>query len=184
MDRRSKFLPLAALAVLLTVALVASAKLKSIGTPDVQFLAVGPAGLKIDGHSSQLTASEKDGKLNVFARLTHLETGISLRDKHLRHYLDTDKHPYAVLSVERSKLKMPADHQVAQASATGSFRLHGVTKRVDFKYRAKRMGSDYLVQGLTEVDIRDFGIEVPCYLGVCVHPKVKIKVKFKLREMQ
>ena len=98
--------------------------------------------------------------------------------------ISTPQTPGGDAAIERSKLKMPADHQVAQASATGSFRLHGVTKRLEFKYRAKRMGSDYLVQGLTEVDIRDFGIEVPCYLGVCVHPKVKIKVKFKLREIE
>jgi polyisoprenoid-binding protein YceI len=60
--------------------------------------------------------------------------------------------------------------------------MHGVTKPVDFKYTAKRTGSDYHIQGLTEVDIRDFKVEVPCYLGVCVEPQIKIKVKLKLRD--
>jgi polyisoprenoid-binding protein YceI len=184
MNRRFKLLSLAALVALMTVALVAAAKLESIGNPDVQFRAVGPAGLKIDGRSSLLSASEKDGKLTVVAPLTNLKTGISLRDRHLRHYLGTEKYPNATLTVERSKLKMPADKQTVQSSAVGRFSMHGVTKPVTVRYRAKRTGSDYHVQGLTEVDIRDFGIEVPCYLGVCVHPDVKIKVKFKLREMQ
>lgn len=183
MNRR-KLISLAALATLLTVALVAAAKLESIGRPDVQFRAVGPAGLKIDGHSSLLSASGKDGKLTVVAPLTHLETGISLRDRHLRGYLETDKYPNATLTVERSKLKMPANNKIVQSSAVGAFTMHGVTKPVTFRYRAKRTGSDYHVQGLTQVDIRDFKIEVPCYLGVCVHPDVKIKVKFKLREVQ
>lgn len=182
MTRRSKLVSLAALAALTTVALVASATLKSIGTAQVGFLAIGPAGLKINGHSRDLSASEKDGKLTVVAPLTHLKTGISLRDRHLRGYLETDKHPNATLTVQRSKLKIPADHNVAHGSAVGRFTMHGVTKPVTFRYLAKRTGSDYHVQGLTHIDIRDFGVEVPCYLGVCVHPDVKIKVKFKLRE--
>jgi len=184
MNRRSSLVSLAALAALLTVALVASATLKSIGYPDVQFRAVGPAGLKIDGRSTQLSASEKDGKLTVVAPLTNLKTGISLRDRHLRHYLETDKYPNATLTVERGKLNLPADNKTVTSSAVGAFTMHGVTRNVTFRYKALRTGSDYHVQGLTQVDIRDFGVEVPCYLGICVHPVVKIKVKFKLREMQ
>lgn len=84
--------------------------------------------------------------------------------------------------MERSKLKIPADKQTVTASAVGQFTMHGVTRPVRFRYRALRTGSDYHVQGLTQVDIRDFNVKVPCYLGVCVHPTVK--VKFELREMQ
>ena len=185
MNRRFKLLSLAALVALMTVALVAAAKLESIGNPDVQFRAVGPAGLKIDGHSSLLSASEKDGKLTVVAPLTNLKTGISLRDRHLTalpRYGEVPKRdPHG-----RAQQAEDAGGQAGRAVERGrsASRMHGVTKPVTVRYRAKRTGSDYLVQGLTEVDIRDFGIEVPCYLGVCVHPDVKIKVKFKLREMQ
>ncbi len=184
MNRRSRLLSLAALAALMTVALVAAARLQSIGNPDVQFRATGPVGLKINGYSSRLSASEKDGKLTVVAPLTNLKTGISLRDRHLREHLDIAKYPNATLTVERSKLKMPADKQTVTSSAVGQFTMHGVTRPVRFRYRALRTGSDYHVQGLAQVDIRDFKVKVPCYLGVCVHPTVKIKVKFKLREMQ
>ena len=138
--------------------------------------------LKIDGSSSELSANEKDGKLIVTAPLSHIKTGISLRDKHLRRYLQVDQFPTAKLEVQRSKLKLPNDDAVVQSSATGRFTLHGITKPLTFRYEAKRTGSDYHVQGLSQVDIRDFGIEVPCYLGVCVKPVVKLRVKFKLRE--
>ena len=168
----------------MTLALVASARLKSIGAPEVEFRAVGPVGLKIDGHSPQLSASERDGKLTIVAPLTNLKTGISLRDRHLREHLDTAKYPDARLTVERSKLTMPADNKTVTGSAVGQFTMHGVTRPERFRYRALRTGSDYHVQGLTQLDIRDFSVKVPCYLGVCVRPTVKIKVKFKLREMQ
>jgi polyisoprenoid-binding protein YceI len=171
----------AAATAALTFAVAASADLASIGGADVTFRAIGPAGMKIDGTSEKLTASEADGKLTIVAPLTNLKTGIGLRDKHLRGYLKTDKHPQATLVVERSKLKQPGDNQTVNGQARGDFTLNGVTKPVDFKYTAKRTGSDYHVQGLTKIDIRDFKVEVPCYLGVCVEPQVSIKVKFKLR---
>ncbi len=183
LSRRS-VLAVAALAAASTLAGGAAARLVSIGTPAVSFQAIGPAGMKIDGTASQLTAAERDGKVVVTVPLTNLKTGISLRDKHLRGYLDTAHHPDATLSVERSKLKLPDDNQTVTASATGAFTLHGVTKPLAFTYRAKRTGSDYHVQALATVDIRRFGVEVPCYLGVCVKPDVKLKLHFKLRDVE
>jgi polyisoprenoid-binding protein YceI len=179
---RTKLLKVAALSALLTVTAMASAALKTVGGSSVQFLAIGPAGLKINGHSSDLRGSEADGKLTMVAKLTDLKTGIGLRDKHLRGYLNTNKHSEARLVVAKSDLKMPADKQTITGRAAGRLTLHGVTKPIKFDYRAKRTGSDYHVQGMTEIDIRDYQVEVPCYLGVCVEPQVKIKVKFKLRD--
>jgi hypothetical protein len=38
------------------------------------------------------------------------------------------------------------------------------------------------VQGKFGIDIVDYGIEQPCYLGVCMKTDVNIKVSVKLRE--
>lgn len=166
----------------LSISLAASAALEDAGDVDVRFLAVGPAGMKINGEASDLSAKETDGKLTIKVPVTNLKTGIGLRDKHLKKYLEVSKHPNATLEIERSKLKLPEDGKSVRATATGSFTLHGVTKPLKFQYKAHRTGSDYHVQGLATVDIRDHDVEVPCYLGVCVEPEVKLKVKFKLRD--
>jgi polyisoprenoid-binding protein YceI len=180
MSRRSNLVLVAA--SVLSISLVASAKLESVGDSELRALANGPAGMKIQTESGGLKTEEKDGKVTITAPLTNIKTGIGLRDKHLRNYLKTDKHPNATLVVERSKLKLPDDKKTTRGSATGKLTLNGVTKDHKFTYKAKRTGSDYHVQGLSEIDIRDYKIEVPCYLGVCVKPDVKIKVKFKLRD--
>lgn len=182
MTRRA-FAFVTAIATTMLLCTGAFARLVGIGKPSVRFLAVGPAGLKIDGHSSLLSAEENKSVIEVTTPLTHLYTGISLRDHHLRGYLETDKYPSATLAVSRSALKLPQDRQTIEAQATGRFTLHGVSRSVPFRYKALRTGSDYHVQGLMQIDIRDYKVEVPCFLGVCVHPVVKIKVKFKLREI-
>ena len=170
------------LAALLCVPFAADAKLARVGAASIQFLAVGPAGMKINGTSSDLSADEADGKLTLTAPLTNLKTGIGLRDNHLRGYLNTKQHPSAKLVVDRSKLKLPEDGKTSEGSATGDFTLNGKTKPLKFRYRAKRTGSDYHVQGMADVNIEHYGIEQPCYLGVCVEPNVKLKVSFKLRD--
>lgn len=169
-------------AAALCVAAGASAKFVSVGDEDVRFLAIGPAGMKINGKASDLKAKESDGKIEIRVPVNDLETGIGLRDKHLKGYLKASAHPEAILVVERSKLKMPEDKKTVTGSAKGKLTLKGVTKPMSFDYKAKRTGSDYHVQGKATIDIRDHEIEVPCYLGVCVDPEVKIKVKFKLRD--
>ncbi len=166
----------------LSIALLASAKFENAGDVNIRFQATGTAGMRIKGSGSTLSAKEKDGRLIITAPVTNLKTGIGLRDKHLRKYLETDKHPNASLEIARDKLKLPADQKATKARATGKFTLHGVTKPVKFTYKANRTGSDYHVQALSTIDITDFGIEQPCYLGVCVDKKVKLKVKFKLRD--
>lgn len=166
----------------LTYAAIASAALSGVGDSKVQFEAVGPGGLKIEGEGTGVSASEAAGTLKITAPLTGLKTGISLRDEHLQKAINSGKHPNATLEVARSALKFPEDKKTVQASSTGKFTLNGTTKDVKFSYKVERTGSDYHVQGLTTVDITQFNLEKPCYLGVCVDKDVKVKVKFKLRE--
>jgi polyisoprenoid-binding protein YceI len=166
----------------LTVSLTASASFVEAGDEEIRFLATGPGGMKIKGEGGGLTASESGGKLKITVPVTNLKTGIALRDRHLRKYLEADKYPNATLEVERSKLKLPGNDKEVESSANGSFTMHGVTKTVKFSYKANRTGSDYHVQGLASIDITDFKVEQPCYLRVCVDTDVKLKVKFKLRD--
>ncbi|MEZ4221343.1 MAG: YceI family protein [Polyangiaceae bacterium] len=173
---------LIATALVLGLAIPASAKFEAAGDDDVRFLAKGPAGMKINGKASGFEANERGGKLVIKVPVNDMKTGIGLRDRHLKKYLKAGQHPKAELVVDRGKLKLPDDKKVASGEATGQFTLAGVTKPLKFNYKAKRTGSDYHVQARATVDIRDHDIEVPCYLGVCVDPEVKIKVKFKLRD--
>jgi hypothetical protein len=166
----------------LTISVVASARLEDAGDVDIHFLAVGPAGMKINGEAPTLRASEHDGKLDIEVPLAHVKTGIGLRDRHLKKDLETDKYPDATLVVERKKLTFPENDKEVSGVATGDFTLHGVSKPLRFQYKVLRPGSDYHVQALATIDIREHGVEVPCYLGVCVEPSVKLKLKFKLRE--
>jgi hypothetical protein len=159
-----------------------AATLETIGAPEVHFLASGPAGFAINGKSDSLSGRQQGERLVFTASMTDLKTGLELRDKHLRDYLEADKFPTAKLAVDVTQLETPSDKGHVVAKRNVELTLHGVTKSVQVKYEAKRAGSDLFVEGQTEFDIRDFKVKVPCFAGVCVKPEVKVTVKFKMRE--
>jgi polyisoprenoid-binding protein YceI len=147
----------------------------------VGFTCLGPGGLHIEGTGSELVVQEKDEALVVSVPLAKLTTGIGLRDTHMREkYLETAKYPTAELSVARGAVKFPADGETVDASAPGTLTVHGVSQAVTFHYRAVRKGNSYEVQGEVHLNMNDFSITPPSYLGISVKPEVDVTVSFRL----
>jgi polyisoprenoid-binding protein YceI len=167
------------LAVILVVPDLADAALVLSESPDLAFTASGPAGLSIVGKTSDFTVADHEQGIKVNVGLSNLSTGIGLRDKHMKEkYLEVQKYPNAELQVERSALNLPGPGQDTSADADGTLSLHGQTHPVKFHYKAKREGDKYSVQGTMHLNMRDYGIAVPSYLGITVKPDVDVAVKF------
>jgi polyisoprenoid-binding protein YceI len=161
------------LSAVIAVAFAAHAKFAANGG-DVQFNATGPGGLKITGTTTQISVKEDGANVVVTVPLGNLDTGIALRNKHMKEkYLETDKYPNAELVVAKSALKADGG-----GSATGTMKIHGKSKDVSFTYNAKKGGSGIAVDGVAHINIKEFGVEVPSYLGVTVKPEVDLNVKF------
>jgi polyisoprenoid-binding protein YceI len=115
------------------------------------------------------------GALSVDLRT--LDTGIGLRDDHMRNeYLEVGKgegFASAVLS----------DIEVANIGAnggkgrfTGTLLLHGVRKPVSGQADIRREGTSVRVDAGFPVTLADYGIREPRYLGVGVKDVVQVKV--------
>ena len=57
-------------------------------------------------------------------------------------------------------------------------KLHGKAKRETLKYTATHDASGYAVTATMHINMKDYGVEVPSYLGVTVKPEVDITVQF------
>jgi len=184
-DRRvnRSSLAFAALVAASTVAISADAALTRTGTPQVAFHASGPAGMRIDGTTHDLNLSESGSNIVMAVPLANLTTGISLRDHHMRDkYLQIGSYPNAVLTVDRGALHLPAGDGSASGTAQGTMTIHGRTKNVSVRYAVIRGGGALRVSGSTNLDIRDFGIDVPTYLGITVKPDITVEAQFTATE--
>jgi hypothetical protein len=56
--------------------------------------------------------------------------------------------------------------------------LHGKSKDVQVKYRILRTGNSYQVTGNIPLNLKDYDIDVPSYLGVTVQPDIDAKASF------
>ena len=140
----------------------------------------GPAGLNVQGVTHDLGVAERDGDLVFQVPLAGLDTGIGLRNRHMRGYLDVAHFPEAVLHVPRKKVVFPRQGKAVESVAQGTLTLHGISKPCFIRYRVEQARPDeYRVHGTTRIDIRDFGIDVPTW-GVGVEPNIGIQVDFSV----
>ncbi len=178
-----KFRTVAMVSVLVSlVSAAADAKLSRQGDANVSMTAVGPAGFKIVATTSDLNVADDGQKVSVIVALTKLNSGISLRDSHMRDkYLEVGTYPNAQLTVDRGALKFP-EQGTSDATATGLMTIHGKTKSVSFHYHATKTGSAMHVSGDTQVNMKDYGIDVPSYFGITVKPDVSLSVTFNVSD--
>jgi polyisoprenoid-binding protein YceI len=166
--------------ILFAVAAPGHAAVSSASQSTVSFKAIG-TGMTIEGTTSSLTVLEQNGSVTITVPLANLTTGISLRDSHMRDkYLEVQKYPNAVLVVGRAALQLPAPGARGSGDATGTIQIHGQTRPCTVHYEAGADGSGYSVKGQLRVNMNDFGITVPSYLGVTVKPDVDVSASFRV----
>ncbi len=143
------------------------------GERSVAFKAVGPGGLGIEGKGSDISLKEQGDVIIATVGLGSIKTGIDLRDKHMKEkYLETPKYPNAVFTVEKSRIRSPGEGDI-----DGKLQLHGITKPIRLHYKASGSDKQSTVTGSAHVNMKDFNIEVPSYLGVTVKPDVTVTFK-------
>ncbi len=119
------------------------------------------------------------GELQV--DLATIETGIDLRNRHLReNYLEIAKGPaYQKATLTEIRLADAGGEDFEGRTAfTGTLRLHNVAKPIAGSAEIRREGSGMRVVAAFPLLLTDYGIEPPQYMGVGVGNKLAVKVTF------
>jgi polyisoprenoid-binding protein YceI len=124
-----------------------------------------------------------DGSLAV--NLRTLDTGIGLRNEHLReNYLEVSKglgFDTATLSEINLSGFNPAAPE-GKRPFTGLLSLHGVTKSVTGAVDVRQAGAGLRVKASFPVDLPDYSIRKPRYLGIGVKDIVQVEVAFAVSQ--
>jgi len=135
-------------------------------------------------------ANANDSKVNVTIDLTTLDTGISMRNDHMRNkFLQVEQFPKAEFkSVSISGPKTVAPNKPADFTITGDMTIHGVTKRVSAPVRVVLIPESELTKSSRgpgdwihataefAIKLSDFGIAVPQTLGMKLSNDIALKL--------
>jgi polyisoprenoid-binding protein YceI len=106
--------------------------------------------------------------------LQTLETGIGLRDKHLKaNYLEVEKGPEFA---EARLQDIRVDRLEGETPFRGVLTLHGQRREVTGTAQIKPDRNGYRMEATFPVKVADFQIPEPTYLGVGVADEVTVKV--------
>ncbi len=163
---------------------IAHASLSSTPTDGhVVFRAAGPAGMTIEGTTPDLRIADQDDAVVITVPLENLTTGIAVRDHHMKEkYLEVAKFPVATLNIARSVLKLPTGGDRVEADLASTVTIHGQSRPVVVHYDAKRDAGTLAAHGKFSINMHDFGISVPSYLGVTVKPDIDVSATFRVAE--
>lgn len=139
---------------------------------EVVFHAKIPAS-SIDGVTKMMTAVREDARVRFTVPLDDLDTGIGLRNTHMKNYLGASEHPNAELIVSASLLKPGVGQK-----GVGTFSVKGVPRDVEISYDAKKVPTGMAVQAKFQIDITNHGIKVPSYAGITVKKHVTVEAVF------
>ena len=167
----------------------AATEVWSIASGDVQVRCRLTVGGSFDAVTSSVSgalrretpdAGSYRGELRV--DLAALDTGIGLRNEHLRSsYLKVERGPdfgHAVLSGIALDEPAPARDGRRETRFSGTLSLHGVQRTVEGEAELRRRNGRMQVEAEFSLSLEAFDIPPPRYLGVGVRDEVAITVAF------
>lgn len=135
----------------------------------------------LDGGGVRASSDLGESRLYFEVDLASLDTGISLRNRHMReNYLETDEHPYATFDAGVDRIETLEDGRFG-VTATGDFSAHGVARRRTLTCEAVPEGEGYRVECVFPVLLQDHGISIPRLMFMKLAPEVRLELQFRIR---
>jgi polyisoprenoid-binding protein YceI len=122
-------------------------------------------GLHFTADLSALVSQDKYANYQVYQR-----------DFFIRSiYLQTDQYPNGDFTANSVVIPATIESGPVSLSVAGTLKVHGVTRSVTTQLQAQRNGSTIEVAGSINVDMRDYGVEVPSISFTKAEPQVLIE---------
>jgi len=123
------------------------------------------------------------GKLEFKVYLDSIDTGIGLRNTHMRdNYLETGKYPAAVFTGEITNLDTVSPSEFT-LKAEGSFKIHGVKRNKVIEVKIFNYGELYKSAGDFILRLSEFKINQPSFLFNSVDNDIKIHLSLYFRKI-
>lgn len=125
-----------------------------------------------------------NGKVRLEVDLRTLDTGIGLRNSHMRDkYLETSQYPMAVFEGKLTEWQR-IDQTSSQVTASGLLKIHGVEKPLSAVATVQQTDSIYRITTNFELNISDFKIHQPKFLFTSMKKIIRLRLVFYMKPVQ
>ncbi len=172
---------------LLTLSISSRCQVFTTEAGQVQFLSKAPLN-EFTGKSSNLNGLVDLDKnlLDFYVDLNTLNTGIGLRDRHMReNYLETKKYPYAEFTGKINAISPLESGQSKSVTARGKFKIHGVEKEIEVPGKLTALSdSELQLDASFKVLLGDYKIDIPkvVFYELAEEQEVTIKAILKTKK--
>jgi len=132
----------------------------------------------LDGEPLSAATGGDDTELYFEVDLAGLDTGIGLRDRHMRdNYLEVKKYPYASFKGKITHTEVTGSGD-AKVTAAGTFSVHGVFMERDIVCDVTAAGPGYRAVCKFPVLLSDHHIEIPKVMFLKLSNEIQVDVQF------
>lgn len=121
--------------------------------------------------------------LDFYVDLNTLDTGIGLRNKHMRdNYLETEEYPFAEFTGKMNSIPTLNPGAQIPVTAIGSFKIHGVERQIEVKGTlSKNSKGELELQGGFDILLSDYNISIPKLVFYELAEKQEVTFKATLK---
>lgn len=125
-----------------------------------------------------------DTELYFEVDLASLDTGIGLRNRHMRdNYLEVEEHPFAAFG-GRIARAAPLDGGAFRVTTQGTFGVHGVERDRSFTCDISPVGEMYRVQCEFTVLLEEHNIEIPKVMFLKLNNEIQLTLDFHVEPVE
>jgi polyisoprenoid-binding protein YceI len=132
----------------------------------------------LDGEALTAQTGGEDTELYLEVDLASLDTGIGLRNRHMRdNYLEVEEYPYASYSgvIVHTVPIAEGGHRV---TSRGSFTVHGVSRDMEIPCDVTSAGDVYRAACSFQVLLSDHDIEIPKIMFLKLADEIQVELDF------
>ncbi len=134
----------------------------------------------LDGTSLGPESGGPDTELYFEVDLASLDTGIGLRNRHMRqNYLEVQDHPYASFAGRIARVATLSGGG-ARVTAAGDMSIHGVQREMELPCDVTPRGEGYRARCAFQVLLSDFDIEIPRVMFLKLANEIRLELDFSV----
>jgi len=123
----------------------------------------------------------KKSKLYFEVELNTLDTGIGLRNRHMReNYLHTDKYPLTYFNGKIIKSEKVSENEY-KVTTEGTIFIHGVEQPLTVEGTMKKDGKQFNIQCQFNVKLSDFNIDIPSIMFYKIDENMDLHLDFYVK---